>query len=311
MKLFLKGLSVLVVSLTVVSLVFFIGTRGKTQPEQPENMNTGVSVPQETQKETGRINTLVLGVDNDGLRTDTIVLVSYDLDKNDVNVLSIPRDTRVYIENGYHKINAAHAMGGSEGSLKAVQRLTGIPIDYYVEFTCSAFREVIDALGGVDFDVSRDMKYTDPEQGLYINLKKGYQHLDGDKAEQLVRFRKYPEGDIARVRTQQEFFQALASQKLNPGMIKNLPKLYQALRKNIQSNITAADVMKYLPNLSELQPDKVRMHRLPGHYNDTDYGTSYWICDKADTDRLIRQSFGYEQGRQTEKTEQQPAAEGG
>ena len=134
-------------------------------------------------------------------------------------MLSIPRDTRMYIGSKYQKINAAYAMRTKEGKIKgpngtidAVTRLTGIPINYYVEFSFDAFRETIDALDGVDFYVPQRMVYRDPEQGLYINLSKGQQLLDGDKAEQLVRFRQYPEGDIKRVQVQQDFIRAVAAQ---------------------------------------------------------------------------------------------------
>ena len=118
-------------------------------------------------KATGKANVLLLGVDKDGLRTDTIIIASYDLDKNAVNMLSIPRDTRMYIGRQYQKINAAHAlsqngkMKGPQGTIEAVNRLTGIPINYYVEFSCEAFRNTIDALGGVEIDVPRRMKYSD------------------------------------------------------------------------------------------------------------------------------------------------------
>lgn len=256
-------------------------------------------------KASGKINVLILGVDVEGLRTDTIIVASYDLDNDKINMLSIPRDTRMYIGSKYQKINAAHAITqkggikGPQGSIEAVTRLTGIPINYYVEFNFSTFRDVIDALGGIEFDVPRDMNYEDPVQDLYIHLKKGPQLLDGDKAEQLVRFRRYPEGDIARVRMQQEFMKAVAEQKLNASIIQKIPDLFRTFQSNIKTNFTIVDVMKYLPNLSDLKAENITMYQVPGNYNDTDYGASYWIADMNGLRTIVSENFGYTSARGT------------
>ena len=221
---------IFIVSLLTIAVIFvgalgFGGFFNTTDEEVPEDNYT---VP--VDKGTGKINILLLGVDKDGLRTDTMILACYDLDANTVKLLSIPRDTRMYIGNKYQKINAAHAISekgkikGVQGSIEAVTRLTAIPINYYVEFSFDAFKHTIDALGGIDFDIPQNMNYEDPTQNLYIHLKKGFQHLDGDKAEQFVRFRSYPMGDIGRVEAQQAFIKALAEQKLNSGIIANKQK---------------------------------------------------------------------------------------
>lgn len=303
MKLWLKACLILVISLSVVIGAFSAVKLLTANDNASENELTDVSVSEMSKKQSGIINVLVLGVDNDGLRTDTIMLVSYDMDKSMVNTLSIPRDTRVYFNRDYHKINAAHAVGGTSLSVDVVENLTGIPIDYYVEFTTTAFRDIIDALGGVQFEVDRDMKYSDPVQGLKIDLKAGNQLLDGAKAEQLVRFRKYPEGDIMRVKTQQKFFKELVSQKLNPAIVKDLPKLYRALKDNIKTDISSADILKYVPNLLELSSQNLQMYSLPGDYNDKDYGTSYWICDKTKTKDMVLNVFGYAEGKAVLKSD--------
>lgn len=252
-------------------------------------------------EETGKVNVLLLGVDKEGLRTDTIVIASVDLDDNNVNLLSIPRDTRMYIGSRYQKINAAHALTksngkikGAEGTIEAVTRLTGIPINYYIEFSFDAFRDTIDALGGVYFDVASNMYYNDPTQDLYINLKKGYQLLDGDKAEQLVRYRRYPEGDIKRVEVQQEFLKAVAEQKLNVETLTKLPNLYKSLSRNIKTNFTASDVLKYAGALKDISVDTIKMHSLPGRYSEGQFSASYWLCDLYETKVLVETVFGYD-----------------
>lgn len=250
---------------------------------------------------TGKVNVLVLGVDNEGLRTDTMIVASFDTDDGTVDILSIPRDTRMYIGSRYQKINAAHAISkksgkiaGPEGSIEAVTRLTGIPINYYVEFSFKAFRETIDALGGVYYNVPQNMNYEDPTQDLYIHLKQGYQLLDGDKAEQLVRFRSYPEGDIKRVKVQQDFIKELASQKLNAGIIGKLTDLYKTLSKNIKSNFTVSDIAKYASPLMNLKLENLTAYSLPGDYSGSEYEASYWLADMKATKELIETVFGYD-----------------
>lgn len=284
------------ISLTVILAAFFVimGFGGLfTGSEVSEDMLEPVT------RESGKINVLICGVDKSESLTDTIMLASYNLDTNEVNILSVPRDTRMYIGSRYQKINAAHAITqngkkkGMNGTIEAVTRLTGMPINYYVKFTCNAFRETIDALGGVDFDVPQNMNYDDPAQDLHIHLTKGYQHLDGDKAEQFVRFRRYPMGDIDRVAAQQSFIKALAEQKINASVITKLPELYKTLQNNLETNIKVTDVAKYIGNISDLSAENIHMHSVPGHSNGTDYGASYWIADMTALAELIENTFGY------------------
>jgi len=299
---------VFVASLVTVLVMFFIvmgfgGFFDSTTSSPEGEINEDYMVP--VDKATGKVNVLILGVDKDGLRTDTIVVASYDLDTNKVNMLSIPRDTRMYVGKKYQKINAAHAISqsgkikGPQGTIEAVTRLTCIPINYYVEFSFDSFKNTIDALGGVDFDVPRDMDYEDPVQKLYIHLDKGFQHLDGDKAEQLVRFRRYPEGDIARVQMQQQFIKAVAEQKLNIGILGKLPELYSTLKDDIKTNFGLTDITKYINNLKELSPDNITMYQLPGQFGGAEYGASYWIADMTEVKTLIETEFGFDAEKAT------------
>lgn len=258
-------------------------------------------------KVTGKVNVLIMGVDKDGLRTDTIVVASLDTDDKTLNFLSIPRDTRMYIGSKYQKINSAHALTqgngkiiGPKGTIEAVTRLTAIPINYYVEFSFDTFKETVDAIGGVNFDVPQNMYYKDPYQDLYINLKKGYQLLDGDKAEQLVRFRQYPEGDIKRVRVQQDFIQAVIEQKLEIGIISKIPELYNTLTKNIKTNIGVSEVIKYAEVLMDVDTENIVMHALPGNYSEEgEFAASYWLCDMKKTMQLVEDVFGYDASKIT------------
>ena len=243
---------------------------------------------------------MVVGLDKGGYRTDTIIIASWDLDNNTVNMLSVPRDTRMYVGGHYQKINCAYAIKdngkikGISGTIDAVMRLTGIPIHHYVVFECNTFREVIDAIGGVDFDVPQNMNYDDPAQDLHIHLKKGQQHLDGDKAEQLVRFRRYPTGDIKRVEVQQDFMKALSEQKLNKKIIGKLPELFKVWKDNIKMSFKAEDVVRYSGSLLKLNSEDIKAYSLPGVADGVSYGASYWIANMNELKTLIEETFGYD-----------------
>lgn len=254
----------------------------------------------EVEKGTGKANFLLVGVDKEANLTDTIMVACYDFDNDEINIVSVPRDTRMYIGSRYQKINSAYAISkngkknGINGTIEAVTRLTQIPINYYVEFSLTAFRDTIDALGGVYYDVPQNMNYDDPVQDLHIHLKKGYQLLDGDKAEQLVRFRSYPMGDIDRVKVQQGFLKALSEQKLNLGIIEKVPELYKTVGANIKTNLDTKDVIKYAANLKDLTADKINLYGLPGTPNSEDYGASYWIADIPAVKEMVETVFGYD-----------------
>lgn len=308
-----KYIAILGISLTILLCTFFVamgfgfssygGHNMEVLPSEEPEITSDSLVP--VDKATGKINILLLGVDVEGLRTDTMIVLSYDLDDNKVKMLSIPRDTRMYIGKKYQKINAAHAITqsgnikGPQGAIEAVTRLTGIPINYYVEFSFATFRNTIDSLGGVYFDVPRNMDYEDPVQDLYIHLKQGYQLLDGDKSEQLVRFRRYAMGDLERVEMQQKFISALLEQKLNADTFKNLPALFEQWKNDINTNLSLTDMLKLIPNMKELSTENITMLSVPGHYNDTDYGASYWIAHMNELAEIIRTEFEYDASKIT------------
>ena len=157
-------------------------------------------------------NILIVGSDKSGELADVIMLAKINVEEKDVKIISIPRDTRIKVNGEFMKINSTLGIGNINGTKQAVEYVLKTKIDDYVLFSTDTFRDTIDALGGVDFYVPQEMKYSDPIQNLKIDLKKGYQHLDGNKAEQLVRFRKYTMGDLDRIKVQQDFFKELINQ---------------------------------------------------------------------------------------------------
>ena len=190
---------------------------------------------------------MIMGVDerkDDVGRSDTLMVVNLSKDK--ASLLTIPRDTLVYIEKyGYQKINAAYSLGAAKLSRETVEDFLGIEIDHYVTINKSRFAEVIDAMGGVDIYVERDMQYKDEwddDGGLYIDLKQGIQHLDGEKAIQYVRFRD-SEGDIGRVRRQQAFMKACADRLSEPSMLIKIPELLGVAVKAIDTDLTSSEML--------------------------------------------------------------------
>ncbi len=260
-------------------------------------------------KKNLKINVGVFGVDGDGTRTDVMFVVHFDSEKQMTNLVSMPRDTRVkfapdvisYMEkqNKYYqsptKLNAVHAYAGKEDGpevlVKQLEHMLGVEIDHYVKVDLNAFRKIVDTVGGVEVDVPQNMYYEDPYQDLYINLKKGKQVLDGDKAEQLVRFRHYPMGDIARVEVQQQFLKAFAQKVMSSdNIIKNIPNYIKMLYSDVETDVTLSDALKYVNYINSVDASKIKMETLPGVPQDIN-GVSYYIYDEEDTKEMVNRIF--------------------
>ncbi len=249
---------------------------------------------------------LVMGISEDieAQLTDTIMLCAYYPSEQKVSMLSIPRDTFIgdstTSADSYDKINALYQKS-PERTLEAVRNLTGIDVRNYVVISNNALRDVVDELGGVYFDVPINMNYDDTSQKLHIHLNKGYQLLDGDKAEQLVRFRhnndqttypaSYGTQDIGRMRTQREFLKAAAKQILSGNNILKIDDIVNVLFKNIETNLNMNDIIKYIPSATEFNPDNIQSEMLPGA---ADYIgiLSFYVYDEDETNELVSSLFG-------------------
>ena len=188
---------------------------------------------------------LVIGSDKNKINADVIMLVQLNAKTKSVDIISVLRDTMVKMNGRTYKINAALQLGGEEYVVEQVEDLLGVEIDNYVFLNYEGFRKVIDAIDGVDFYVPQDMFYEDPYQDLYINLKEGQQHLDGDKAEQLVRFRRYIMGDVKRTEVQRDFVMAIYKQKLNSSLVKRIKTLVPAVMDFVDTDIGLQDALQY------------------------------------------------------------------
>ncbi len=276
--------------------------------QSTENNNIISSIFGEKQIKT---NVAVFGTDEDGFRTDVIFVVTFDSKTKKIGLVSVPRDTRVSITDGMVefakekgksiekgftcKINEIHAYAPkkyrSEFSVMQLEDLLNIKIDYYVKVDLKAFRSIVDAFGGVDIDVPQDMDYEDPYQDLYIHLKKGMQHLDGEKAEQLIRFRSYPQGDVARVEVQQLFLKEFAKKVLNTkNIMDNIGEIIKTVYSYVETNFGIDDILKYVKYIKDISLENLTMETIPGEGKYVG-GISYYIHDAAGTRELVDKVF--------------------
>ncbi len=228
--------------------------------------------------------------------TDTMMLVRLDPTQNKLSVLSIPRDTQAEIrDHGLRKINEANALGGPSLAAESTSHLLGdVPIDRYLRVNVQAIEKLVDALGGVTVYVPKDMKYQDDSQHLYINLKEGKQHLDGDKTLQLLRFRKDNLGDIGRIQRQQMVTRALVEQALKPQTLLKIPDILSILQAYIDTNLTTEELFAIAGMAAQTKRNDVQMLMLPGDFSSNGRReVSYWLPNQRKIQTLMTQYFGH------------------
>ncbi len=244
----------------------------------------------------GDVNVLILATDKGRMLTDTVMVANVNTHTKSLNLMSLPRDTRVKLDEGkYVKLNSVYQREEEKKrpSLvkKKVEDMLDLKIDYYVVVHPEGFRNVIDALGGVDFDVPMNMHYEDPYQGLSIHLNKGMQHLDGNMAEQYVRYRSgYANADLGRIHAQQEFLKALYEQKLNAKTIAKLPQIYSKVKDDFKTNFGLSDISRLAKTLYKFKDLNLNTYQLP---SSPQYigGASYMVQNEEETQKLINDVF--------------------
>lgn len=255
----------------------------------------------------------VFGVDEDGYRTDVIFVVNYNSETGKSRVISIPRDTKVdWSEEqqakmeeikGYSvsvsKINEMTSYVGmehiNEFTIPEIEELLDIQIDNYVIITIDAFKQIVDAIGGVEVDVpvldGNGLHYDDNSQDLHIHLDPGLQLLDGEAAEGLVRFRKgYAEGDVGRIKTQQLFLEAFAKKITSPQIITKIPNIIKTVFDTVSTDIKLSEISGYLPYLKSLSTDELTFNIIPGEGQYIG-SKSYFIVDEAAMPAFLEEVF--------------------
>ena len=297
----MKRIGLMVVALLGISAVGFVGYNqyfglGGTMPSdnQVDSQNVGLR---------NRVSVLLVGADQrpeqKKFSTDTIILASVDPVTKRTSLLSIPRDTRVALSgHGYVKINEIVSKTDLETLQKTVQELTGEEIKGYIQTNFQGFKKIIDTLGGITVDVEKDMYYEtgDIEDG-YINLRKGVQRLNGDKALQYARFRHDALADISRTARQQVVLKAVAKEMFQLSTIPKLPFLIPQIMNAVHTNLSSKDIFVLTKVAVGFESSNMVSQTLPGSFLDLD-GVSYWKVDPVEVKRVVRNLF---QGETTKK----------
>lgn len=309
---FLKffGIAFLAFTVALIPIQFALGKLGSVrifsgEESLAEEMDYIVdkSGPyQELYEQSNRVNILILG-DNDGL-TDTIMLCSYDMTNQQLDVISVPRDTYYpregYKGAAYKKINSVYGGEGAVGTAKAVSdMLMNIPINYYAVIEFSDVKKIVDKVGGVPMNIPFHMVYDDPydKPPLHINIPEGEQVLDGEKAVQFLRFRKgYPQQDIGRIHAQQEFIKSAVKQALKA----NLVSVVKTGLEEVDSDITLGMATKISTKALGLDTENMNTYMLPGE-SKTVNGASYWFGNSTETGEMIEEIYAPKEA--SEKTE--------
>lgn len=255
-----------------------------------------------TKKNLDTITFLLLGKSQN--LTDTIIVCSYNPKNQTASMLSIPRDT--FIGKNKNKATASDKINSLyqisiDKTIKAVNEVTGLDIKYYAVIDTESLRKVVDAVGGIYYDVPRDMDYEDPSQKLYIHLKAGYQLLDGDKAEQLLRYRhgnklsdtysdEWGEQDLGRMRTQREFLTVAAKQILQFKNIFKLGQFIEIVHKYVETNIPLELVKDYVPYAIEFDSENIQSNVLPGTSEKCN-GVWIYTIDKKASQSIVSELF--------------------
>ncbi|MDG0792512.1 LCP family protein [Cohnella ginsengisoli] len=253
------GLSILAIVIAFASWYVYSGYHALDRLDKPKEDSIFSNVPEKPEEQppewtgTERVNVLLMGGDNRGLtkgeapRSDSMLIASFDPTSKKVHLFSILRDTYVKIPgHGSDRLNAALSIGGPNLSMKTISELTGLDIQYYVYADFQGFIKLVDAIGGVDFYVEKDMKYTSAaDKHLYdIDLKQGQQHLDGDHALQYVRFRHDKLSDFTRTERQRAFLGAVADKLQSGWNLIKLPTILNKVVPYIETNMSVNDMWK-------------------------------------------------------------------
>lgn len=272
---------------------------------------TVVGHDEETRKSLGELQVLLMGVstDQEGVAlTDTIIVASYNPNTQKAVLLSIPRDsftgTNTKRAVASDKINAIYNITRDpKKTLKAVNELTGLNLQHYAIVQTEALIELVDAIGPIEYYVPTDMNYDDTSQNLHIHFEEGLQEIDGQEAEELLRFRKnndgtsfpeeYGDNDIGRMRNQREFITAVVEQTVKLENITKLGSILDIASRNLITNVDFNLLKDYLPYAVEFSTQNLQTASLPGSVPDLRQtnGVSIFVVDEEETQQLVTELF--------------------
>ena len=280
--------------------VLFAEPKIKTEPlPKPvvgtlNNDGTSHSEPQtdtqdtHTERKESFYTILLSGVDDGNGGSDTNILLAVDAKNDSIYGVSIPRDTKAIVNGRACKINAAYNIGGMELMAEVVSNQLGIPVDYTILVDLKGFKQLVDAIGGVQFYVPVNMYYDDPVQNLSIHFSKGMQHLTGAEALKVVRFRHNNDGtgygneDIGRMQTQQNFLKAVAKQTLTLSNLNKVDNFVKIFQQNVETDLTLGNLAWLGKEVIGMGVDALEFSTLPGNWK-----SPYIYLDKDETLTLV------------------------
>ena len=254
----------------------------ETQPAEQDEEDSRTVV--ESDRVDGMYTFLIIGNDQGNGNTDTMMVGRLDTVNHKLNVINLPRDTMVNVSWAAKKISTIKTFRnkGMDGLVAGLSDVLGFEVDSYVSVDLKAFKALVDAIGGVWFDVPRNMNYDDPTQNLHIHVSKGYQLLDGENALGVVRFREgnnnsgYAGGDIDRIAMQQSFLKALVKQCLSAEtLLKNVTEYAKIFKEYVETDLTVGNLVWYGQQIMQMGEGDISFQTLPANYNDSVRGLSY------------------------------------
>ena len=244
-----------------------------------------VALPSHVERKPDFYTILVSGVDDHNGGSDTNILVAVDVANSSIYGVSIPRDTKAIINGEAHKINYAYNAGGTALMAETISDQLGIPVDYSVQVDLQGFVALVDAIGGVTFDVPVDMHYEDPYQDLYIHIDKGVQTLNGENAMKVVRFRSgYASQDLGRMQTQQAFLKAAAKQTLTASNLNKIDDFVKIFQSYVETDLTLGNLAWLGKEAITMGSDAVSFSTLPNEWK-----SPYIYLNQEETLALINQ----------------------
>ena len=251
----------------------------------------------ESGRQKGVYTVLLVGNDDGNGNTDTIILGKIDTENKKMDFVSIPRDTIINADWEVRKLNAVYwgsknnGGNGIDALRDHIRKLTGFDVDCYAVIDLSSFVDVIDAMGGVYFDVPQALDYEDAGQELYIHIAPGYQHLDGYQAMGVCRYRSgYADGDLGRIDMQQRFLKACAEQFVDLGNIPNIGKVLDILSEELDTNMSAANIAFFLRQALQCKSEDINFYTAPC-IDDIIGGYSYAIIELEPWMQLVNEKL--------------------
>ena len=278
----------------------------KVTPEDRLDLETMV-------RKSARVNVLMMG--SDGGRSDTMMLVSFDPDMKLMDIVSVPRDTYHPVPGhtavGAQKLNAVYGFkgeeGGPEGVARQVEKLLGVPVNYYVNIDYDAVREIVDILGGIPVEISEKMNYDDPydDPPLSIHFEKGSHLLTGEDAVKYLRWRKNNDeegaGDLGRIQRQHGFVKAVVKKAVS----LKLPQVIRTSFKHVRTDMKMDKMLMYGVSVVGMDMEMINSTMIPGEVTSVD-GLSCYVHDPEATETLLLGIYNRTEEKAAEEAEAEP-----